>query len=178
MIFSSILALALTNGCANQSAKIAPLPGGSPVIRVAMLDYRFKYRPATVPAGRVLFRVKNSGKVNHQLALYPLTEDFPPINEQLHGPVRRILQDFGSIPGRRPGQEGAFVVNLVPGKRYAMICFLLDAQGRNHALRGMNTEFRTPGAVLKSPETAAKLTPDSAATSSPNSNGPVGSPRP
>jgi hypothetical protein len=33
-------------------------------------------------------------------------------------------------------------VDLVPGQRYALVCFARDAEDQSHALLGMATEFR------------------------------------
>lgn len=106
-----------------------------------MVDYRFEYDP--LPAsGRVLFRVTNSGNVNHSLSLLPLTDDIPPIDQQLRGTERRAIVPLAAIKARPPGAATTFAVDLVPGVRYAMVCFVEDGQGY-HALRGMTSEFRT-----------------------------------
>jgi len=109
-----------------------------------MADYRFEYDPI-VPSGRVIFRATNVGTVPHQLFLLPLTEDFPLIDVQLNGPERRILTPFAEMPAQQPGVTAAFAVDLVAGQRYALICFMRDADGKSHTAKGMSSEFRAGG---------------------------------
>jgi len=109
-----------------------------------MVDYKFIYSAPTRP-GRAVFTVTNAGKVDHHLTLIPLSDDLPPIDEQLHGTTRRSVNPEAQSPTLRPGESEAFAVDLVPGQRYALICFLRDrGDPVNHALKGMNAEFRDP----------------------------------
>lgn len=122
-----------------------PLPAGAPTVAVTMREYRFDFK-ARVPAGRVLFRVRNAGRVDHQLRLYPLAPGDPPIDALLHGSVQRTFVDFAATMVLHPGRDDAFVVNLRPDTRYALVCLLPDVDdpsGATHALLGMNAEFRT-----------------------------------
>lgn len=121
---------------------VATLPPVPPVVDVAMDEFRFSYQ-GPVPAGRVVFRIRNAGSVKHRLTLLPLEEDVPPIEAQLRGAERRLVKPFAGVPVRRPGKTGTFAVDLAPGRRYAIICFLRDDDGRPHALKGMTGEFRT-----------------------------------
>lgn len=127
-----------------QGAPPLPLPAGPQVVEVAMADFRFDYDPA-IAGGRVLFRVANTGKASHSLSLLPLTDDIPPIDQQLRGTTRRAVTPLAAIKARPPGTATTVAVELVPGTRYAMVCFVDDAEG-THALRGMSSEFRTPAA--------------------------------
>lgn len=111
-----------------------------------MDEYGFRYDPA-IPDGRVVFRFDNVGQLPHRVTMVPLDEDVPPIDEQLQGAERRFTSPFAGIPDRPPGASGTFAVELVPGVRYAMICFVEDADGRTHASKGMSTEFRTVSAA-------------------------------
>lgn len=106
-----------------------------------MTEYRFDY-DSTVPAGRVIFKVRNTGRVAHSLSLLPLTDDIPPIDEQLRGSRRLGISPFAGVAARRPGASATFAVDLVPGARYAVVCFLADSDRTLHALRGMASEFR------------------------------------
>lgn len=127
----------------------SPLPPPSPVVEVKMVDYAFEFeRP--LPAGHVVFRARNAGSVPHRLALLPLDEDVPPIDIQLKGSERRVVAPFASIYDRRPGDFEAFAVNLVRGRRYAIACFVVDADEQSHALKGMASEFRAGGGDVPS----------------------------
>jgi len=107
-----------------------------------MVDYRFIYKAPFSP-GRAVFTVANAGRVNHRLTLIPLDEDVPPIDMQLHGTERRNVQPEVQTPVLRPGQSEVIAFDVIPGQRYALVCFLRD-QGDpvGHALKGMNSEFR------------------------------------
>jgi hypothetical protein len=109
-------------------------------VDVVMREYRFDYAK-NVPPGRVVFRVRNEGTLEHSLTLIGLPEDYPPIDEQLHSETRRGAPTLALVPVRRPGTGSSFAVDLVPG-RYAFVCFVQDADGVLHALKGMNSEFR------------------------------------
>lgn len=137
-------ALALT-ACAVPQQRFAPLPAGPEVVDVRLDDYRFDY-DSDIPSGRVLFRVRNTGSVPHSLYLLPLTEDMPPIDKQLRGSQRRAIIPLATIRPRPPGARTTFAVDLAPGIRHALVCFVDDDQGATHALRGMSSEFRTPAA--------------------------------
>lgn len=110
-----------------------------------MAEYRFDYDPAAIPAGRVVFRARNVGGEPHNLIMIPLAEDVPPIDVQLRGSERRLVEPFAGFYDRPPGDTGSFAVDLVAGQRYAMICTLPASDDEPHWKKGMVTEFRTPG---------------------------------
>lgn len=105
-----------------------------------MSEYRFDY-DAAIPRGRVVFKVRNDGKVDHELVLAIVPPELPPIDEQLKGTERQAITALATIPTRRPGTGTTFAVDLAPG-RYALLCFVRDPDGKPHALKGMNAEFR------------------------------------
>ncbi len=124
----------------------APLPAPVPMVEIAMRDHAFDYDP-DIPAGRVVFRGRNVGQVPHRLTLLPLPDDVPPIDEQLRSPQRRFIEPFAGFADRLPGEVESFAVNLAPGQRYAMICYVVDADGEPHYRKGMSSEFRTAPAA-------------------------------
>ena len=135
-----VVALAAGSCVVGRKERADPLPPPPGQVQVVMRDFRYDYDKA-VPGGRVVFRVRNEGSVEHSLTLINLPEDYPPIDEQLRGEVRRGAPTIALIPSRPPGGGGTFAVDLVPG-RYAFVCFVADADGVLHALKGMNSEFR------------------------------------
>lgn len=137
----SVIALTACQGPAAQYA----LPPGPQVVEVEMDDYGFTYDPSIGP-GRVLFRVRNTGAVRHSLTLLPLNEEIPPIDQQLRGSTRRAITPLAVIRSRQAGASTSFAADLAPGARYAFVCFLDDADGTPHWVRGMTSEFRTTGA--------------------------------
>ena len=105
-----------------------------------MSDYRFEHA-SEAPAGRVVVRVANAGAQPHSLVLVELDEDIPPLDEQLRSEARRGVPTLAQIPERPPGSTDVFAVDLVPG-RYGFICFVKDADGVPHYLKGMSSELR------------------------------------
>ena len=111
-------------------------------VALTMTEYRFDYKEP-VPSGRVVFRVRNAGRSRHSLTLLPLSEDIPPIAEQLRGRKRRIIAPLAGVHSLAPGSRDTFAADLVPGQRYALIDFSPSPSGQSNALRGMSSEFRT-----------------------------------
>lgn len=105
-----------------------------------MREYRFEHAPLAV-AGRVVFRLRNAGSSTHELVLVGLSEDFPPIDEQLRSEERQGVDTVVAIHDRPPGNRTTFASDLQAG-RYAFICFVTDPDGVSHALKGMSSEFR------------------------------------
>ena len=116
------------------------LPSPPATVALTMREYRFDFEP-DVPSGRVVFDVANAGAADHALTLIRLPEDYPPIDAQLHSDERRPAATLARVPATAPGGGSHFAVDLVPG-RYAMVCFVTDADGVIHGLKGMNAEFR------------------------------------
>lgn len=128
--------------CGGREPSGAGLPPPPHVVEVAMAEYHFSYDP-DIPPGRVVFRVRNTGRAVHSLSVLPLTDDVPPIDRQLRGERRLGIRPFADIGPRRPGTGTSFAADLAAGARYALVCFVQDEGGRSHALLGMATEFRT-----------------------------------
>lgn len=142
LLAAVLLAVVGVAGC---SVGVAPvLPPSPPVVEVGLREYAFDF-DGPVPAGRVLLRVRNTGTVGHRVSLVPLSEDIPPIEEQLRGDERRVISPFAGVPVRDPGQEGVFAVDLVAGQRYALLCFVAAPDGQSHAVKGMASEFYAGG---------------------------------
>lgn len=135
--------LLVASGCTSATTPGPPLPTGAPVIDVTMREFAFDHT-SDIPAGRVVFRVQNSGESVHRLSMFPLPEDLPAIDAQLRGTERRAITPFAAIYDKAPGKGGTFAVDLVPGQRYAFVCFVVD-EGGSHALKGMSSEFRAKG---------------------------------
>lgn len=129
-------ALSLGSCAADRSAE---LPGPA-VVEVEMTEYRFKYDRSGIKKGRVLFKAQNSGKSSHQMVISILSEDTPPILEQLRSSDRRVVSQLASFPPKAPGSRAALAVDLEPG-RYAMVCFVADPDGKQHGTKGMASEF-------------------------------------
>lgn len=116
------------------------LPAGPATVGITMSEHRFSYEPPT-STGRVVFAVRNEGRVDHELVLVEVPADLPPLEDQLRSANRRVIATLASVPRRQPGRTGTFAVDLAPG-RYGLICFVEDADGVQHAQKGMSSEFR------------------------------------
>jgi len=119
------------------------LPPAPPVVEITMQEYSFKV-PDGIPAGRVVFRLRNAGEAHHRPALLPLDEELPPLDEQIRGTERATVSPFAGTRTRAPGATGLFAVDLAPDTRYGLVCFVRDDVVGSHALQGMYHEFRTP----------------------------------
>ncbi len=134
----------VAGGCTREKRSQAPLPADPPRVEVKLNEYRFEHQPV-LPNGLVVFHVSNVGRSEHELTLLQLTEDVPPLRDQLRAAERRVVRPIAAVPPRSPGGTGTFAVDLVPGRRYAVVCFVRDPDGQAHALKGMNSEFRASG---------------------------------
>lgn len=105
-----------------------------------MREYSFEH-PRAVSPGRLVFRARNVGRLAHQFVLVALPEDLP-VNmaEQVLDPAPRAFPTVVST-GAQPGRTTVLAVDLRPG-RYGLVCFIEDADGRQHAKKGMASEFR------------------------------------
>lgn len=139
VLMAPAVALAVT-GCAVASrGRGQPLPPPPQHVDVNMAEYTFSLVPPR-RAGRVVFRVRNTGQEVHELVLVALPEDLPPLGQQLRSEARRSVRTIATLPPRRPGENGAFAANLGPG-RYGVVCFLETSDGELHARKGMHAEF-------------------------------------
>lgn len=142
-----------------RTAGSGPLPASVQVVRVTMREYGFDFRPPA-QAGRTVFRVHNAGREGHRFGLFPLPEDMPPIDQQIHGPVRRTINPLADVPQNRAtlpaGGDLTVAVDLVPGRRYAILDLNAGPDGRGYASLGMDAEFRASGAPTPPPTTSAE----------------------
>lgn len=129
-----------TGGCSPEQTQ-EPLPPEVPTVEVRLAEHDLLYE-SPVPAGRVVFRIHNAGDRVHRLALLPLPEDFPPLEEELANDSPRSVDPFARIPNLAPGETGTFAVDLAAGKRYAMVDFSKTSDGRTQAKLGVAAEFR------------------------------------
>lgn len=116
-------------------------PAGAPVVDVGMDEYAFSMDGGDLRAGRVVFRARNLGRLDHEFVLTELPADLPPLAEQLQSDKRRPVSNVARVALRRPGTTGTFAADLAPG-RYGVMCFVRDPDGNTHAVKGMALEFR------------------------------------
>lgn len=121
------------------SADPLELPAEPATVEVGLREHAFAFdRP--VPAGRVVFRVRNRGDEPHDLVLLQLPTDTVGIDELLEFATPRGLPPVATVPPRQPDETARFAADLAPG-RYALVCFVEDADGTPHFHKGMAAEF-------------------------------------
>lgn len=162
-VAAALVTLAL-GGCGDSQAG-EPLPPAPPTVEVELVDHDVGYqRP--VPAGRVVFEIHNAGDQVHRLALIPLPDDLPPIEEVLADERRWQVQLAARVPNLAPGETGMFAVDLAEGQRYALMDFSKTPEGTTHGRLGVADEFRA-GETHPSPATPS---PSSPATPAPSAS--------
>lgn len=130
-------AVLLAAACTTAAAPFPPPPQS---VSVTMREYGYDYKPPAA-AGRIVFNARNAGKVDHEMVVVTLGDGIPPIAEQLQSGNRLVVPTVARLSSRKPGSSGTFALDLTPG-RYALICFVKDPDGGQHAQKGMSTEFR------------------------------------
>jgi uncharacterized cupredoxin-like copper-binding protein len=134
-----LLVAALVMSAPACSGDKAANPVGPRYLDVAMSEFRFEVA-GNFESGRTVLNIRNVGQAPHEFILEELPTDFPPLDEQIRSPRRRGLPTLAFVR-REPGASRTLAVDLAPG-RYAIVCFIRDADGISHALKGMNAELR------------------------------------
>ncbi len=127
-----------------------PIPSGAAVVNVRLQDFSFAFNEADITGGNIAFRVENTGRQEHELAIIK-ANDKVGVDELLNpeGIPDSEFEGDGDIGGSGPWQPGetgnvVFTEPLEPG-RYVFMCFVSDeASGKDHSQLGMATEFSVP----------------------------------
>lgn len=151
------LAVSLAAGC-TASDSDEPVPDSVPAITVGVGDRDLTVDGA-VPAGRVVFNIRNTGENTHRLVLFPLADDRPPIHDDIADDVERPMQVTAGVPPLEPGDTATFAVDLAGGQRYGMVDTIEVDDGPDHMELGVATEFRTKTATSPSPPASPTPTP-------------------
>ena len=121
------------------------IPDGTAAVPVTLTEFAFGVDMEEITAKAAdgfAFAVKNEGAQMHELALAQVPADFS---------IDDFFASDGEVPGfvfvaaAGPYETGdggnmVFTGPLEPG-HYLMICFLPDADGAPHAMKGMHQEF-------------------------------------
>ena len=119
------------------------LPAQSPrPLVIRSIDHAFQ-APDTVPAGLTMISLENRGALRHEVVVVRLKEGRT-LADMMAGktiPERLAMQDaiIGMVLAEA-GQPspGKLVVELTPGRSYALLCFLTDPPGTPpHIQQGM-----------------------------------------
>lgn len=142
------LAVGLAAGCTSTGTD-GPVPEAVPTVEVAVGDQDLSVE-GPVPAGRVVFNVRNTGENTHRMVLFPLADDRPPIHDDIADDVERPMQVMAGVPPLAPGETTAFAVDLGDERRYGMVDTIEVADGRQYMDLGVATEFRAGSVVSAS----------------------------
>lgn len=129
----------LAAGCRARPTRAA-LPPPPQIVELTISDTHYAYNPKIHP-GRTVFVCRNLGQVTHTALLIPVGEDFPPVDVQLHGSVRRSVQILAGT-GVKPGARGIFAVDLTAGQRYYLEDLNRGPDLQIYAFKGLASEFR------------------------------------
>jgi hypothetical protein len=113
-------------------------------VTVAGTDYAFQ-APDTLSGGRTAISFQNQGRVPHELAMGRLKPGITldQVLERLRsgGDPQEFLDAMIGVLIASPGQSsgGELLVDLVPGRTYAIVCQFRDGEGQPpHLVLGMH----------------------------------------
>jgi hypothetical protein len=113
-------------------------------VTVAGTDYAFQ-APDTLPGGRTAISFQNRGRVPHELVMALLKPgiSLEQLLERLRtgGDPQEFLDAMIGVLIARPAQSsgGELLVDLVPGRTYAIVCQFRDGEGQPpHVILGMH----------------------------------------
>ena len=127
-------------GCSASREVGAPLPPPPQVVHVTVTDHHYDF-DADIHAGRTVFVAHNTGRAVHSIQLFPVADDVPPVDEQIHGDRRVEVVHYAAIQVKAGG-TATFAVDLEPKQRYFMLDFNFKSGTRVWALDGLDAEFR------------------------------------
>lgn len=104
------------------------------IVEITLSDYAFHYDGPLRP-GRVVFRVRNEGDVDHEVALVELPDDVADVHELVDSDRIGVAPVY-TMASRAPGETGVFAVDLAQG-RYGLLGFGQDSQGTPYYRKGM-----------------------------------------
>jgi len=116
-----VSALALGAACAGRERRVVP---------IVATDYAYR-TVDTLEAGPVAFTLDNQGRVAHELVIGPLRPGATPAQVRAllaTGAEADSLQDGVAVLLASPGQRafGQLTAELLPGRTYALICYVRD----------------------------------------------------
>lgn len=122
----------------------AARPPVPPVLTIIATDFAFTIpggANASVPAGPVTLRLVNHGKEIHMMGVVWLGDTTVSAFIQKLSHNGFYGTEVGGVNGIAPGDSGTSTVILKPGNA-AVVCYIVSADGKLHALKGMFAPFR------------------------------------
>lgn len=133
----------LLAGCTGAGSSEEPLPPEAATVQVRLADDELSMEGGPVPAGRVVFTVRNVGEHDHRFTLAPIDNDRPPMEQDVADETERPIRQLARVPTLQPGESGTFAVDLAPDQRYAMLDYAEAPDGTQYMDLGVVGEFRT-----------------------------------
>lgn len=131
----------------------APVPDPVPTVEVAVADDDLAVQQS-VPAGRVVLEIANTGDHPHQVVLVPMDIDWPPIHEELANDVERPMRIRARVGPLEPGETATIAVEVADGQRYALLGSSEAPSGKQYMNLGVASEF-TAHATERRPSPAS-----------------------
>lgn len=158
-IFASLAVGALSLAACSKSTttaapSTAPSTAAPSAVTIQATEFQF-LMPATIAAGVTTMHVQNIGGMPHFFEIQSVDagKTDGDISAFFKSPAAQggsnpswlaPTKDIPSIPLLSPGQSTDVTMNLVAG-RYALFCWMPDANGTPHALLGMHKVFDVTG---------------------------------
>ena len=114
-------------------------------VTVTATDYAFRGLPDSISAGWVTFRLANTGREQHMLAILsvpPELSQYGLMDSLSHGHFPADLPVGNGVNNVSPGDTGVVTVFL-PADRYVITCFVTSPDGHAHAAKGMGAYLVT-----------------------------------
>lgn len=143
LVAAAVVLAGLLAGCAGAGSSEEPLPPEAATVEVRLADDELSLEGRPVPAGRVVFEVRNVGEHDHRLTLAPIGDDRPPMEQDVADETERPIRQLARVPTLKPGETGTFAVDLAPDQRYAMVDYAEAPDGTQYMDLGVVGEFRT-----------------------------------
>lgn len=137
-------------GKASVAPDSADLDAGASKVKkfkIVAMDYHFMGLPKKMKAGEKVFNFKNKGKEPHEAAMFKLLHG-KTVKELLEMPQKKAEKHIKVIGGTfaKPGKTAKKPIegDLKKG-RYAVLCFVPNADDVPHFALGMIHKFRVTG---------------------------------
>ena len=92
-----------------------PLPAPGIELKVSMAEYRLQHDPGPIRRGRVVLRLANVGREDHQLVVFRLPAEGPGVAEMFRSGRLGATLQFAMSPTLVPGAMGVLATDLAPG---------------------------------------------------------------
>lgn len=125
-----------TAAASTPTTTATPTTGGSgATVSSSLTEFKIATTPASVPAGRVTFKVTNDGKVKHQFTVIRTDKSAATVLSA-HNPNDDIAGARAEIASIAPGASRTLVVKNLKAGHYAIVCAL-----PGHYQSGMHEDF-------------------------------------